>query len=245
MNRFDSVLRSPLLAMTLTVAATAATGCVDPAAPPPDTVDHVVVNQTGPLPATPVAEIQVVGDQVTLASAGWTRTAPGVWANASAAGSTSLVIGAEGHRSAIARAEQDLAALRAAGADGVAIEQQQAYLDGLQTTTARLAAAAPPPPVSCNITFVIGPSSPIIPGFIGEFAGAQLVCTGGTQVFTVQAQACTDFGCGPVSTFTPTIGATPQLFGTATAGTAGFPSCFGQAAVSPPGVAASRTNPCG
>lgn len=90
----------------------------------------------------------------------------------------------------------------------------------------------------------LAPSSLIFPGFVGMFAGAQLSCTGGTQVFTVQAQVCTNFGCGAVSTFTPTIGATPLLFGTAQSGTLGA-SCFGQAFVSPPGLLASGTGPCG
>jgi hypothetical protein len=76
------------------------------------------------------------------------------------------------------------------------------------------------------------------------FAGAQLSCTGGTQVFTVQAQVCTNLGCGPVATFTPTIGPTPPLFGAVQAGTLGA-SCSGQAFVSPPGLLASGTAACG
>ncbi|HEY0483721.1 MAG TPA: hypothetical protein VGD37_39655 [Kofleriaceae bacterium] len=245
MTRSNSFLHNSLVSMTLIAGGVAATGCVDPAEPATGSVQHTIISNGGASPVSPLGEVRVTGDRVSLASAGWTQTDPGIWTSSSKTGTGSIVIGAEGHQRAIARAETDLAALRAGGGSPEALQQQEAYLDNLKSAAEAIATQGVVPfAVSCNIGFVIGPSSPIIPGFIGAFAGAQLVCTGGTQVFTVQAQACTNFGCGPVSTFTPTIGATPQLFGTATAGTAGA-ACFGIAAVTPPGVSASASGPCG
>jgi len=245
MTRMISSLGNHVISMTLVAGSVLATGCMDPVEPTTSAAEHAIVNRPGLSPVAPLQEVQVTGDRVSIASAGWAQAAPGMWTGSSAGGAGTVIVGAEGHRQAIAKAERDLAALRASGGDVDKAQQQEAYLAHLQEaadliSTGPVVTAA----VTCNIGFVIGPSSPLIPGFIGEFAGAQLQCAGGTQVFTVQAQACTNFGCGPVSTFTPTIGATAQLFGTATSGTAGA-GCFGQANVSPPGVTGSATNPCG
>jgi hypothetical protein len=246
MTRLNELLRNPFVSMTLIAGATLATGCVDGTEPATSSVENAIMAGTGPSPVAPRGEIRVDGDRVSLASPGWTQTAPGIWTGSSKDGVGSIVIGAEGHQRAIAKAQDDLAALRANGGSADAVQQLETYLDNLQAAADLIAAqpAAPPPPVTCSIGPVIGPSSPIFPGFIGAFAGAVLSCSVGVQVFTVQAQACTDFGCGPVSTFTPTIGATPLLFGTATAGTAGA-ACFGQVLVTPPGAFASATGPCG
>jgi hypothetical protein len=245
MIRMISSLRNPFISMTLVAGSVLATGCVDSAEPTTSAVEHALVNRPGLSPVAPLQEVQISGDRVSITSAGWTQAAPGIWSGKSAGGAGTVIVGAEGHRQAIAQAEHDLEALRASGGSVDQVQQHEAYLAHLQSAADLIATQAiVPRALSCNIGFVIGPSSGIIPGFVGEFAGVQLVCTGGTQVFTVQAQACTNFGCGPVSTFTPTIGATAQLFGTATAGTAGA-GCFGQANVTPPGVTGSATNPCG
>ena len=90
MNRSNSVLRNPLLSLALTAVGVLATGCVDSAESTTDTVEHVVVNQHGALPVAPLGEIRVVGDQVSLASPGWTETAPGMWTRSSAGDATSI-----------------------------------------------------------------------------------------------------------------------------------------------------------
>jgi hypothetical protein len=244
MSFLRASLRTSFLSIPLLAGAVLATGCMD-AEPTTGTGESAILSGVGPSPVAPISEVRVVGDRVSLASPGWTQTAPGIWTASSKAGEGSIVIGAEGHRAAIARTEAALAALRANGGSTEAIERQEAYLGNLKDATQRIAIQPPvTQAVSCNIGFVIARSSLIFPGFIGMFAGAQLSCTGGTQVFTVQAQVCTDFGCGAVSTFTPTIGATPLLFGTGQSGTLGA-FCFGQAFVSPPGLLASGNAACG
>lgn len=245
MDRSISLLRTSFISMSLLTGAVLATGCVDAAEPTTNTGEDDLVTEGGSSPVAPLGEVRVAGDRTSLASPGWTETDPGIWTSSSKAGVGSIVVGAEGHRVAIAKGETELAALRANGGSAEAIERQEAYLGNLKAAAQLIATrTAAPLAISCNIGFVIVPSSLIFPGFVGMFAGAELSCTGGTQVFTVQAQACTNFGCGPVATFFPTIGATPQLFGTARSGTPGA-ACFGQAFVSPPGVVASATGPCG
>jgi hypothetical protein len=236
--------------MALIGGGALAAGCVDASEPAPatGTVAHTLVSQPAPASLAPTASLRVTGQALSLDSAGFTQAAPGVWQSTTGGSVNRIVVGAEGHRAAIASTERELAALRADGSDAALaqIESKQAYLATLHSAAAQIAAqAAPPPPLSCNIGFVIGPSSPIV-GVVGAFAGVVLSCVDGNQLFTVQAQACTDFGCGPVATFTPTIigGAAPLLFGTATAGTLGA-ACFGVAAVTPPGVSSSASGPCG
>ncbi|MEO7733851.1 MAG: hypothetical protein ABIY55_23000 [Kofleriaceae bacterium] len=254
MTASTSFLRNPFVSLTLLTTGVLAAGCIDPTGPAADpaadqleqaVISGAVVDGASPGLAAAIGQLEIHGDHITMASPGWTQTVPGQWTGAGKSGSASVVVGAEGHRRAIADTTHAIAALREAGAAADEIQRQQAYLARLEVAALEISdRGAVPQAVSCNLGFVIDASSLLIPGFVGEFAGVQLVCTGGTQVFTVQAQACTDFGCGAVSTFTPTIGAVPQLFGTATQGTAGA-SCFGIAAVTPPGVSASRTNPCG
>jgi hypothetical protein len=244
MTRSLSSLRTSFVSIIALAGGGLVTGCVDAVEPITDSTEHAIVQQEGTAPYAPVGTIRIEGDRVSQETPGWTQTAPGLWTGSSGGVSGSIVVGAEGHRLAIARAEKELARLRASGDSSEAIERQEAYLDRLEATAELI-----PPPTGeqsliCNIQFVFGPSSPLIPGFIGAFAGAQLSCIDGVQVFTVQAQACTNIGCGPVGTFTPVIGAAPQLFGVARAGTAGA-ACFGIAAVTPPGVVQSANGPCG
>lgn len=237
--------------MALLAGGALATGCVDSAEPATGSADtaitnqaDMVINRAGFAPTAPSAELQVAGGHVSLASPGWTETAPGIWANASKDGANSIVIGAEGHKRAIAQVGQDLAALRAAGAAPELIQQKEEYLKNLEAAMQRISSQGVTPlATSCNIGFVIQASSPIT-GVIGEFAGAQLVCFGGTQTFTVQTQACTDLGCGPVYTFFPTVGSSTVLVGSGRSGTWGA-FCSGAAYVSPPGVTASGSNACG
>jgi hypothetical protein len=245
MTHSISFLRTSFLSIPLLAGAMLATGCLDEAEPTTSTDTQDLVTQAGASPVAALAELRVAGGSTSMASPGWTQTAPGVWASSSKSGTGSIVVGAEGHRIAIAKGKTELAALRANGGSAQAIAQLEAYLGNLEAGAQRIATQpAVPQAVSCNIGFVVAPSSLVFPGFVGVFAGAELSCTGGTQVFTVQAQACTDFGCGPVATFFPTIGAVPQLFGTARSGTPGF-LCFGQAFVSPPGLVGSANVPCG
>jgi hypothetical protein len=245
MNRSTSFLRTSFVSMPLLAGAVLATGCVDMTEPTTDTGEHAIVNQVGLSPVAPIGEVRVAGGRISLASPEWAQTDPGIWASSSRDGAGSIVIGAEGHRVAITKGKADLAALRASGGSTEAIEQQEAYLGSLEAATQLIASQpAVSLTVSCTIGFVIGASSPIIPGFVGAFAGAQLSCTGGTQVFTVQAQACTNFGCGPLATVTSTVGASPTTIGTARSGTAGA-ACFGTATVTPPGITGSASGPCG
>jgi hypothetical protein len=254
MNRSISFLRTSFISMPMLAGAVLATGCVDAAEPTTQAGENDLgtqageddlVIQGGSSPVASLAEVRVEGGRTSLVSPGWTQTAPGIWASSSKTGVGSIVVGAEGHRVAIAKGETELAALRANGGSAEAIERQEAYLDNLKAG-ARLIATQPDVSlaVSCNVNFVYGPSSPIFVGFVGWFAGAQLSCTGGTQVFTIQAQACTNIGCGPWATFFPTVGATPLLYGTARAGSPGA-ACSGMTFASPPGVWFSASGACG
>src|SRR5882757_2114465 len=199
MTRTTSFLHTSLFSMTL-IAGAALVGCVDSTEPTTGDVESALVSQAGTAPIASIGEVRMDDSGVAVASPGWTQTEPGLWTNSASPGANTIVTGAEGHARAIAKTESALATLRANDGSAQEIQQQEAYLASLQDAAARIATSSDiTPRVTCNIGFVIGPSSPIIPGFIGAFAGAQLSCSVGTQVFTVQAQACTDFGCGPVS----------------------------------------------
>jgi len=193
------------------------------------------------------------GDALSIASTGWRETAPGVWESSAQESGSRIVIGAQGHQFAIAQAEKDLsalhdrAALRAGGDPAIAsaIRQQEAQLKNLQDAAQALAQTPGPvtQAVSCNIGFLNGPSSPLT-GFFGALAGSQISCTGGCQTFTVQALACTNFGCTPTVTGSNFVCATPWLFGVAQSGSFGA-SCAAQTTVTPPGITATSFFPCG
>jgi hypothetical protein len=242
----SSFLRTFLLSITAFAGAFALTGCMDSSSPATGAVESAVINQPSAPSVKTVSEIQLGDHGAQVTSAGWTQTEPGIFTNPALPGANSIVAGAEGHARAIAHTEAQLASLRANGGFDDEIAQQEAYLAALHSAAANIAASADiSPRVTCNIGFVFGPSSPVIPGFVGALAAAQLSCSVGTQVFTVQAQACTNLGCGPISVqTTPAIGATPMLFGTATAGTAGA-ACSGIVTVTPPGLTQSASGPCG
>jgi hypothetical protein len=113
------------------------------------------------------------------------------------------------------------------------------------TVVGQPATSAIAPRVTCSIAIGTIPSSALVPGFIGIFAGTQLSCSVGTQVFTVTSQACTDLGCGPINVQTTTpIGTAAQLWGSITQGTAGA-ACSGSVTVTPPGLSGAVTGTCG
>lgn len=257
MSHSYSNLRNPFSAMTLIVGGLLATGCMDAPASEPtaDGAEVVLIDERGAVSLPVQGEVRLArtseGERFSIASPGWSETAPGIWKSAAQGGAGGIIVGAEGHRSAIEQAEKELAALydRAARQqdDAVtrAIEQKEAHLDNLKdaaravgTTQDDTALAA-----TCNIGFLNGPSSPYM-GFIGAFGAAQVSCTGGCQWFTIEAEACTNFGCTGVYVASNYVCSTPWTYGVATSGSYGA-SCYGAARVTPPGITGYRYFPCG
>jgi len=117
------------------------------------------------------------------------------------------------------------------------------------TTTMKIVSLAstpgqPPPPLTCNIAHYIGPSSPVIPDFIGEAAVGQVDCVDGTGRFFINTEACSDLVPSCASDFevgNASPGA-PFTAGVAVPGTAGA-ACSGHVAFFPPSF--SGDNPCG
>ncbi len=239
-----SILRTSLVSLSL-IAGAALAGCLDAAEPTTSDVESTVVHQPATAPLASGAQVQLSGTAASLTGAGWTESAPGIFTNTANPGASSVIMGAAGHASAIARTEAALADLRASGGSADAIRQQEAYLGQLKLAAASISANAISPRVTCNIATGAIPSSALVAGFIGIFAGAQLSCSVGTQVFTVTSQACTDLGCGPFNVQTTTAtGTAAQLYGSITQGTAGA-ACSGTVAVTPPGVTGPVTGTCG
>jgi hypothetical protein len=102
----------------------------------------------------------------------------------------------------------------------------------------------PPPPLTCNLAHYIGPSSPIVPDFVGEAAVGQVDCIDGTGRVFINTEACSDLVPNCASDFevgNASPGA-PFTVGVAVAGTAGV-DCSGHVAFFPPSF--SGSNPCG
>ena len=265
MSHSNSIVRTSFLSMNLIACGALATGCVASSdlEPTTDTAEaavsakQVILNEAGSssivMQSVVHLERTTKGDALSIASPGWRETAPGVWESSAQESGGRIVIGVQGHQSAIAQAKKDLAALRdraalRAGGDPAiasAIGQQEAQLKNLQDAAQALAQTPGPvtQAVSCNIGFLNGPSSPLT-GFFGAVAGTQISCTGGCQTFTVQALACTNFGCSPTVTGSNFVCATPWLFGVAQSGTFGA-ACAAQTSVTPPGVTATTSLTCG
>jgi hypothetical protein len=179
------------------------------------------------------------GTSMSVVGNSWTPAEPGIFEN----GSQRLVIGADGHRSAIAKEEQNLVTLKQRGASQALLQQSESSLKMLKDAAASLKDSDPSTQATCNIGFILGASSPFT-GVVGAIGAAQVVCSVGTEVFTIQAQVCTDLGCTPVVAGTNTVGATPWTFGVYAAGTAGA-ACAAAALVSPPGLLGQWNGACG
>ncbi len=178
-------------------------------------------------------EPQLVGE-------GWTQASPGVWQK----GEHRLVMGLEGHRAALSLEEKNLAQLQLVGAEASLVQASEQELARLRDTVASLKESGPTTQATCNIAFYEGPSSPIT-GASGVAALAQMVCSDGTQSFTVQSQACVNGACTPIVVQSnAAVGATPWTAGVIVNATAGLP-CSGVNVVTPPGVGSSWSGPCG
>lgn len=257
MSHSYSNLRNLVSSMTLIVGGLLATGCMDAPASEPtaEGAEVVVIDERGAVSLPAQAEVRLTrtsaGETFSIASPGWSETAPGIWSSAAQGDAGGIIVGAEGHRSAIERAEKELAALhdRAARQQDEAvtraIAQKEAYLDTLKGTAQAIGTTEDGTALvtSCNIGFLNGPSSPYM-GFIGAFGAAQVSCTGGCQWVTIEAEACTNFGCTGVYAASNYVCSTPWTYGVATSGSYGA-SCYGAARVSPFGITGYRYFPCG
>lgn len=172
------------------------------------------------------------------AARAWTQEGPGVWLHGES--NQRLVMGEEGHRWAAEQLQAELDALYASGADDSLIAAHEALLAGAQQAAGKAGEQASLA-VSCNIATYNGGSSPFT-GYTGGAALAQISCTGGTVVFTVQTQVCTGtYGCGPVNTQTAIPTSTPMLWGTARYG---FGTCSSFVSLSPSGIYDSNVYTC-
>lgn len=270
MSHLHSILRNPFAAMTL--IACASTGCVDSAEPESATdqavatisAKQVVLNEFGSSKFPARSKVRLVhtrsGDVLSNEGTAWKATEPGIWESTDQPSAGRIIIGAEGHRRAIARAESDLAALhqRAAlhGSDGpavaTAIQQQEAQLESLKDAARAipLHSTDPGDPInplvepSCTVDFFNVPSSPFL-GFSGVIGAAQVSCTGACVAVTIQSAACTDLfpGC-VVGTASNVVCSTPWLAGVGAQGTAGA-GCAAGSSVSPFGLTFASALPCG
>lgn len=221
-----------------------------------DAVDAIVDdNDALAIPAQDEVRLERTGDSDALAlvpNASWREVAPGVFENEAQEGGNRIIVGAEGHKWAIAQAEKELDELT----DQLAVKEQDdpvllgkidkvnEQLANLRDTAHNIAApVGTPQAISCNISFYTGPSSPIS-GYYGASALAQVSCSGGCQTFTIAAQACTNFGCTPVYSSSRYICSTAWTYGVSRSGTYGA-SCSSAASISPPGITSSWNGFCG
>lgn len=270
MSHLHSTLRNPFAAMTL--IACASTGCVDSADPESATgqaaaaisAKQVVLNELGASKFPDQSKVRLVhtrsGDVLSSEGTAWKATEPGIWESTAQPSAGRVIIGAEGHRRAIAHAESDLAALyqRAAlhGSDGpavaTAIQQQEAQLKSLKDAAKAIPLRTtdpgdlidPPLDPSCTIDFFNVPSSPFL-GFSGVIGAAQVACTGGCLTVTIQSAACTDlFPACVVGTASNVVCSSPWLSGVGVQGTVGA-GCAAGSSVTPFGVTVASALPCG
>jgi hypothetical protein len=261
MNRFYSIFAAPFISTTVIALGALATGCM--ASGEPDLAaggaEESIIDETGELsiPAQGGMHLERTAEGDALSPAGaaaMKEIAPGVWESEPGDGASRIVVGVEGHRWAIEQAKKDLEGLyerssaqRDSEADADlmdAIKQNEAHLETLKDAAAM--ASAPVNALaaaSCDIGFYTGPSSPIT-GFYGAAGLTQVVCYGGCQTFTISAQACTNYGCGPVGSSSSFVCSSPWTFGMAKGGTYGA-SCAAATSISPPGLTASWSGSCG
>jgi len=256
MSNSYSMLRNPFIAMTLITSSALVVGCMDASEPEStsDSTEQLVINQSGGALVPVQGEVRFAqtseGNILSFGST-WTQTAPGIWENSAQAGSGSLIVGAEGHRTAIAQVEKDLsalhhqAALQAGGELAIAnaIQQKEAHLNTLKSAAEAMAVkGGGTTQATCSAGPVIGPSSPFT-GVSGAIAAWQISCTGGCVGISVSAQATSNLGSFQ-NIVSSTVCAVPMLLGVAVSGTPGF-GCFGTATLSPFGVTASGSFTCG
>jgi hypothetical protein len=179
------------------------------------------------------------GTSMSFVGGNWTQAEPGIFQS----GEQRLVVGLEGHRAAIAQGEKNLQALQQSGASESMLQQSESSLNLLKNAAANLKDSDPSTQATCNIGFILGPSSPFT-GIVGAIAATQISCSIGVQTFTVQTQACTNFGCSAVFTGTNTVGTVPWTFGVVRTGTAGA-ACAAAALVTPPSLLGQWNGACG
>jgi hypothetical protein len=260
MKRSYSIFSVPFISAFVIACSAVTTGCTastDPEATT-DSAEEALINESGPMsvPAQGEVRIERAGEAFSLVpGAALKETAPGVWESEGDDGASRIVVGVEGHQWAIEQAEKDLADLVDRSAqradsdpDSVlmdAIQQSEAHLKNLKDAAQGIAAAqgTTPQAVSCNIGFYTGPSSPVV-GTYGAAALTQVACSGGCQVFTISAQACTNFGCSPVASSSSWVCSSPWTFGVSKGGTYGA-SCSSATSISPPGITSSWSGYCG
>jgi hypothetical protein len=180
------------------------------------------------------------GDQLSIIGGNWTQSAPGVWQS----GDSRMVVGAEGHRTAIALEEKRLSDLQKSGAGAATLLASENELARLRSAAASIKEPDPSTQVTCNIGFIQGPSSPFT-GATGVIAAAQIVCVDGVVAFTVQSQACVNGGCTPVvSQSNPGVGPAGWTAGIVVNAPGGLP-CTAANVVTPPGVGSGWSGTCG
>ncbi|WP_437323222.1 hypothetical protein [Sorangium sp. So ce381] len=230
----------------------ASTGCaLSPSVPESDTDsdasgETLVVDEESQS-ALPGAELTIergAGESgfSLVKGAGWKSVAQGVWELPSEDGNAErIVVGEEGHRWLLERADAELDELYAERELGearddllqriAAAEEQRAAIERSIHASATMSAAAA---VSCNIARYTGASSLVTsPPIFGAAALAQIVCSGGCATFTVTSQACCSSGCSSAPAATRTVCATPWTAGTIRAGSGiGFASVN----VTPPNI---------
>lgn len=257
MTRAPSILSNLFVSMTLFANGVAALGCVDasPSDPAGNTLDQqVTVDQRVITDRAAVAGVVLQpavhvdrtarGDALSPIGAGWTQIAAGLWDNTSRPGTNTIAIGADGHRSAIAKAEADLAALQQSG-DDPAVEQKAAYLAQLKAASLAIPAAVDATEVTCSPSYYIGRSTSVLPDLIGVAAVGQLDCLDGSAEVTIETQVCSDLGCTSVDVATGIASpGLPFVHGIAIAGTAGA-ACSGLVTFVPPNLSVSGGGPCG
>jgi hypothetical protein len=257
MNTSRSIFAVPFA--SIIVISTLMTGCMGSGEPEAATesVEEALVNESGELSIPTQDEVRVerAGDSEALSlvpNVAWRELAPGVFENEAQEGGNRIIVGADGHKWAIAQAEKELADLNEQSAVNGdedpailgAIEKVNEQIVNLEETARNIAGpVGTPQAVSCNIGFYTGPSSPIT-GYYGASALAQVSCTGGCQTFTIAAQSCTNFGCTPVYASSRFVCATAWTYGVSRSGTYGA-SCSSAASISPPGITSSWYGFCG
>lgn len=259
MNHFRSIFAVPSISLSLIACSAMAVGCMaspeSEPTPATDSVEGAIINESEAMsiPMQSNIRLEGSGDALSLApGAGWKELAPGVWESGEEGDARRIVVGAEGHRWAIEQTEKELAGLYerdALQADGDpaaldVIKQKETQLKTLNDAAQAIVApkVETPQALSCNIGFYTGPSSPLT-GYFGAAAYTEVSCSGGCQVFTIQAQACTNYGC--YSNFASNyVCSSLWGFGVAQSGTYGA-YCSSTTSISPPGVSQSWSGPCG
>lgn len=260
MARTRSAVCNQLLCLTMIAYSAAVAGCADNMDPVPIVnADLPAVLDGEQLAAIPwQSEVRYTqtenGDAIAVASPGWMETSPGLWKGSEATRMT-MIIGAAGHRAAIAEAEQRLAVLQHQAGQGanhqLEIEQQSAQLAGLKHVELEIARLERTSPTGanalspiCNFSFYIGPSSTfgVAPG---GAALATVTCAQACQWTTSSSRVCTNLvGCSAVQQQSMQVCGAPVVFGMILPGTRGA-ACSGAVTLDPPVVGQVLPFACG